>query len=61
MNEVELVVVLVFGIPFFGIICYICSCIRYSKQSTMPQPQLNIVNLNESTDSGISSGISIDF
>ena len=61
MNEAELLVELIFGLIFFPIICYICLSIRCSKQSTMPQPQLNIVNLNESTDSGISSGISIDF
>ena len=53
MNEAELLVELIFGLIFFPIICYICLSIRCSKQSTMPQPQLNIVNLNESTDSGI--------
>ena len=59
MNEAEVLVLLIFCSIFVGISCYIGSFYCCSKESTMRQnlpalqAQLNIVNFNGSTDSGI--------
>jgi hypothetical protein len=45
----EHIVALVFSLIFFPIIFYICCSIRCYKE--IPQPQPNILNLNELTDS----------